>query len=167
MAGSIVRVLYSGQAAARVRIDDGGERVMPDQQTCIRYRFGHDGSLTRPPLCQYLVTAPPGTHQVYITTIPECRFGTPGEFTCIDPRDFFFDAIEAMGPIALKVVVHSPVNILITDPDGRRIGYDADSGSVVNEIPGMRSWPNGTHRPSWNARRQVALATGRTTAGGT
>lgn len=34
------------------------------------------------------------------------------------------------------MVVQSPVNILVTDPDGRRIGFDPVTETVVNEIPG-------------------------------
>lgn len=33
------------------------------------------------------------------------------------------------------MVVQSPVNILVTDPDGRRIGFDPVTETVVNEIP--------------------------------
>lgn len=37
---------------------------------------------------------------------------------------------------SLRIAAHSPVNILVTDPFGRRVGYDNGSGETVNEIPG-------------------------------
>ena len=36
----------------------------------------------------------------------------------------------------LKVVAHSPVNLLLTDFYGHRVGYDPETESTVNEIPG-------------------------------
>jgi hypothetical protein len=33
-------------------------------------------------------------------------------------------------------LVHSPVDVMVTDSQGRRIGYDPASGHVINEIPG-------------------------------
>lgn len=36
----------------------------------------------------------------------------------------------------LTVTGHSPINILITDPDGTRVGYDPENDAVINEIPG-------------------------------
>jgi archaellum component FlaG (FlaF/FlaG flagellin family) len=35
----------------------------------------------------------------------------------------------------LSLVVGSPVNILVVDPEGRRVGYDPETHTVVNEIP--------------------------------
>ncbi|MEO8629388.1 MAG: hypothetical protein ABI612_14995 [Betaproteobacteria bacterium] len=35
-----------------------------------------------------------------------------------------------------------PVNLTITDPQGRRIGYDAATGATLNEIPGMYAAKN-------------------------
>ncbi len=36
----------------------------------------------------------------------------------------------------LSFFVFSPVDVMITAPDGRRVGYDPASGQTVNEIPG-------------------------------
>jgi len=36
----------------------------------------------------------------------------------------------------LKIEGKSPVNIRVTAPDGLRVGYDPDTGGVINEIPG-------------------------------
>jgi hypothetical protein len=33
-------------------------------------------------------------------------------------------------------LVHLPVDVMVTDPQGRRIGYDPVSGQAINEIPG-------------------------------
>ncbi|MCP8313901.1 MAG: caspase family protein [archaeon] len=37
---------------------------------------------------------------------------------------------------SIRITAHSPVNILVTDPTGRRVGYDPVTDSVINEIPG-------------------------------
>ena len=39
------------------------------------------------------------------------------------------------GDVFVAFLVWSPVDVLVTDPDGRRIGYDPAAGEVVNEIP--------------------------------
>ena len=39
------------------------------------------------------------------------------------------------GDAILALLVWSPVDVLVTDPDGRRIGYDPAAGEIVNEIP--------------------------------
>ncbi len=45
-----------------------------------------------------------------------------------------------LGPVNVActttVSMHSPADILLVDPQGRRIGFDSGSGAVVNEIPG-------------------------------
>ena len=46
-----------------------------------------------------------------------------------------WDAIPRATP-SLTVKAHSPVNLMITAPDGLRVGYDPATGSVVNEIAG-------------------------------
>ena len=38
--------------------------------------------------------------------------------------------------VVINFLVHSPVDILIIDPQGRRIGYDPDTAQIINEIPG-------------------------------
>jgi hypothetical protein len=37
-------------------------------------------------------------------------------------------------PVSLLAQGHSPINILVTDPRGRRVGYDPGSALVLNEI---------------------------------
>ncbi len=54
----------------------------------------------------------------------------PGETDPLNPSD---DALRAA---SVMVVAHSPINLLVTDPNCRRIGYDPISQSVINEIPG-------------------------------
>ena len=43
---------------------------------------------------------------------------------------------ELLLPPIFSVVAESPVNILVTAPNGLRVGYDSDTGNVVNEIEG-------------------------------
>ena len=54
----------------------------------------------------------------------------PGE---TDPLDSSDDPLQAA---SVRIVGHSPINLLATDPNSRRVGYDSESQSVVNEIPG-------------------------------
>jgi hypothetical protein len=37
-------------------------------------------------------------------------------------------------PLSLRWIVESPVNVLVTDPLGRRIGFDPNAGVTINEI---------------------------------
>lgn len=39
-------------------------------------------------------------------------------------------------PRRLIISAHSPVELLVIDPSGRRTGYDSATGTVLNEIPG-------------------------------
>jgi hypothetical protein len=49
-----------------------------------------------------------------------------------DPLNFFDDPLRAA---SVRMTAHSPINLLVTDPIGRQVGYDPISHSVVNEIP--------------------------------
>jgi hypothetical protein len=49
-----------------------------------------------------------------------------------DPLNFFDDPLRAAG---VRVTAQSPINLLVTDPIGRQVGYDPIIHSVVNEIP--------------------------------
>jgi hypothetical protein len=42
----------------------------------------------------------------------------------------------SQGPIRLEVTAHSPVDLMVTDPDGKRIGFDVASKRVIDEILG-------------------------------
>ena len=132
--GSVIRVLYTGdgKATANVQVDGEEKGETPDKDKCTRYEHGHPSFFAiggiRNHLCDYSVVLPDGTHTVEVTTIPDCPL-----FIC---NAFYFDAIEALPPITMRVEVRSPVNILVTDPDGRRIGFDPVTGIAVNEIPG-------------------------------
>ena len=44
----------------------------------------------------------------------------------------------------LSFVIFSPIDVLLTDPQGRRIGYDPHTGALVNEIPDAFYSGNGT-----------------------
>ncbi|MCP4424006.1 MAG: hypothetical protein GY803_05910, partial [Chloroflexi bacterium] len=48
------------------------------------------------------------------------------------------------GDALLVFLVWSPVDVLVTDPAGRRIGYDPQSGGMVNEIDGAFYSGNGS-----------------------
>jgi hypothetical protein len=45
------------------------------------------------------------------------------------------DLIPSQGLEVLVVSIACPANLMITDPDGHRLGYDPVTGTVVNEIP--------------------------------
>jgi Nidogen-like/Thrombospondin type 3 repeat len=51
-----------------------------------------------------------------------------------DPVHFILSPAPGGRPGGVNV--RSPVNVLLTDPAGRRVGYDPTSRSVVSEIPG-------------------------------
>ncbi|MDH5482644.1 MAG: PKD domain-containing protein [Candidatus Bathyarchaeota archaeon] len=44
----------------------------------------------------------------------------------------------------LRIAAYSPVNIMVTDPFGRRVGFDSDSGETLNEITGATYTGPGT-----------------------
>ncbi|MFQ6102505.1 MAG: hypothetical protein ACE5OS_14930, partial [Anaerolineae bacterium] len=54
-------------------------------------------------------------------------FSTP-----YNPANFFFNNAD----VIVAILGWSPVDQMVTDPLGRRIGYDPVAGEVVNEIPG-------------------------------
>jgi hypothetical protein len=49
--------------------------------------------------------------------------------------DYSWD-VKAYAETMLSVRAESPTNILVTAPNGLRVGYDAETETVVNEIPG-------------------------------
>ena len=50
-----------------------------------------------------------------------------------DPIHFKLSS-SAAGQRPGRITVHSPVNVLLTDPSGHRIGFDPSTGSTINEI---------------------------------
>jgi len=80
---------------------------------------------------------------VEIIYVSEPSPSWPNKFgTCIDApwkRSRWNEPWGWIQPKVMKmsfsVAVHSPVNILVTDPEGRRIGYDSETKMIVNEIP--------------------------------
>ena len=50
-----------------------------------------------------------------------------------------------IGENVMYVAVGSPVDVLVVDPDGKRIGFDIASQQVVNEIPEASYSGRGTH----------------------
>jgi hypothetical protein len=145
--GSILKVLYTGSTGAngQLRVDGVNQGAMPDQDGCVKYGFGHDGFVDlaplppdrRPRLCQWSIGVPNGAHTVEVTSDIDCGQVCP---------EFYFDAVEALPPVGLRVVAQPPVNVLVTDPDGRRVGFDESTETGVNEIPGATysgpgAWP--------------------------
>src|SRR5262249_32102676 len=56
-----------------------------------------------------------------------------------------FDGQDYMARVyaAFLVEIHSPANLLLTDSQGRRVGWGAGAGGALNEIPGAYySGPN-------------------------
>ncbi len=55
----------------------------------------------------------------------------------------------------LRISAHSPIQLVITDPQGRRVGYDPRTNTLYNEIPdvayvtGMIIGPNGDTLPEF------------------
>jgi hypothetical protein len=51
-----------------------------------------------------------------------------------------FELVETPIVQSLSIEGHSPINIMVTDPLGHKLGYDAASGTVVNEIGGSATY---------------------------
>jgi Beta-propeller repeat/Alpha/beta hydrolase of unknown function (DUF900) len=64
------------------------------------------------------------------------QFGTPSS----KASDFFtqWACLTGTGLCINRIVfsIFSPANLMVTDPRGRRVGYDPTTGTVMNEIPG-------------------------------
>ena len=52
--------------------------------------------------------------------------------TNYNSANFFFNN----GDVIVVIVFWSPVDGMVTDPSGQRVGYDPDTDQIVNEIPG-------------------------------
>lgn len=79
--------------------------------------------------------------------------------------EFYFDAVEALPPVGLRVVAQPPVNVLVTDPDGRRVGFDQSTETGINEIPGATysgpgAWPQVIQIPAALPERYKLLILG-------
>ncbi|HEY4691334.1 MAG TPA: hypothetical protein VIK33_18645, partial [Anaerolineae bacterium] len=114
------------------RLDNGGAGLIPlpdrgNQELQIQ-GWGHKLIMVAPEtqsavaaiLTQY-------TNPISATTSSPFPILTP--YT--GPR-FFWDNLGSI----LAFLIHSPVDALVTDPLGRRIGYDPVTGQIANEIPG-------------------------------
>ena len=130
--GSRIRMLYSGKAKGKVQVDMDEEQPLPD--SCRRYDYGHDGGLFGSALCEKILDVEQGTHTVRITYVPKCTLSVLN--VCLNFATFFFDALEGLPPVSGQWVVQSPVAILVIDPEGRKVGFDPITGTIVNEIPG-------------------------------
>lgn len=63
-----------------------------------------------------VVTEPDGSRQIALTGMSQASIPNP--------------------QCSLASTIHSPANIVLTDAVGRRTGFDASTGGVLNEIPG-------------------------------
>lgn len=138
-------------------IDTFGDNLIPTYST--RLRDGGEGLLPDLPLLhEKQVLANPEDDNVHaghkgLAYSSEAQklvgwafAGLPGS------NDSFPFATDYVAPIIglnngdalLVFLVWSPVDVLVTDPAGRRIGYDPHSGSMVNEVPGAFYSGNGS-----------------------
>lgn len=85
-----------------------------------------------------LTVSPPYASMIlgdYGFTVAATSLADPSVFDTADA------VISVKGPI-LKITADSPVNILVTAPNGLRVGYDPETGTTISEIPGaMYSGP--------------------------
>lgn len=52
----------------------------------------------------------------------------------IDKSNFFAFAEAAVSPRAIEITLESPAELLLTDSEGNRLGYDQETGDLFNEI---------------------------------
>jgi hypothetical protein len=66
-----------------------------------------------------------------------------------------FPATASVGGVVISIRIDSPVNVLVTGPDGRRIGVDPDTGLFVNEFRDD-AFDSGPGEPRFYALRNAA-----------
>lgn len=81
-----------------------------------------------------LTVSPPAT----LTPLDFKDYSFTVKATCqVDPTAFdTADAVISVVAPILIITVDSPVNILITAPNGPRVGYNPETGTTINKIPG-------------------------------
>ncbi len=47
----------------------------------------------------------------------------------------------------ISITIHSPAELLLIDPMGNKVGFDAAAGQVVKTIPGSTYWTHGQYNP--------------------
>src|SRR2546426_184977 len=82
------------------------------------------------------------TGQTTVGTQDTYSISDPGSDhrTTLEPYQFEYSGLRLFttnqtSPSSLYAVAHSPINLFVTDPQGRRTGIDPLTGSPVNEIP--------------------------------
>ena len=90
-----------------------------------------------------------------------------GATTLFDAYDDVYSSFRVLSQVSsppgmLSVSGHSPIELLITDPLGRRIGYDPATGTILNEIPNADYFmetlaPNGGSGQGGNALQSKNL----------
>ncbi|HWS16343.1 MAG TPA: PxKF domain-containing protein [Candidatus Methylomirabilis sp.] len=90
------------------------------------------------------------TGQQAVGANPNWYVNDPGRYSSVvlTDRSSTYDRLRVFRPTvfsegysALEVHLGSPAEFLLTDPAGRRAGYDPVSGAVVNEIPDFEYGP--------------------------
>ncbi|NDK09030.1 hypothetical protein EOM39_07380, partial [Candidatus Gracilibacteria bacterium] len=89
----------------------------------------------------------------YIKTISKNKISND---SFSNPIRFSLDLVDSGN--VLRYDILSPIDIMITDEQGRRIGIDRDTGMIVNEIPG--AWTSG--RAGESGEREFFLIPGKT-----
>ena len=100
--------------------------------------IGQEGDLTKPPLYELYeqgTTYPCGMQQWDEDLALNLGFD-PSDLKYVNnPTIAYSELVPPWTPI-LKIIANSPVNILVTAPNGLRIGYDSVTQTIVNEIEG-------------------------------
>jgi PKD repeat protein len=126
---------FGAATAGTARETSGGDDLIPVFSTSmaglVALPPGHSVQLDAAPL------APDGARHKEIMFHPQTQqhwvpqFLTGTTFPVLTP----YRAPLVNAPKLLAVISACPVNLLVTDPQGRRLGFDAASGQVLREIP--------------------------------
>lgn len=99
--------------------------------------IGQEGDLIKPPLYEVYeqgITYPCGMQEWDKDLALSLGFD-PADLQYVNNPTLAYSEVSLVTAI-LKIFVESPVNILVTAPDGLRVGYDSVTQTVVNEIEG-------------------------------
>jgi len=99
--------------------------------------LGQYGDLTTPPLYElyeFGVSYPCGMQEWDEDLALSLGFSA-SDLKYITNPTFVYSELVNLGRL-LRFITHSPVDILVTAPDGLRVGYDSVTETIVNEIEG-------------------------------
>ena len=114
----------------------------------------------------------PGSRSGLIDTYP-AWFPRVGDLGFADAATHNFGGVtQAVNSGSFFVIFRSPVHFIVTDPQGRRTGYDVASGHYIREIPGAMyddgpggGGPDRTEPPAQDAHFPKAFGIPQATAG--